>query len=171
MTQLTKDSISPNINHKPYISDNALEGWSIQNITWPFHRFNFSNPVLSPQKLFKIVTYTVSPLHARKCWLKPWMGEIIHFAPVMIRISNVQPPDWNSSLQSQKIAGLKNLTIRVYRNMLLVERKLLLTWQSGYRFLSLLTVHLSMSLDNDELNARLLSFTIRPLQSSTCFKH
>lgn len=81
VTQLTKDNVSPNINHKPYISDNALEGWSIQNITWPFHRFNFSNPVLFPQKLFKIVTYNIPPLHARKCWLKPWMGEIIHFAP------------------------------------------------------------------------------------------
>ena len=35
----------------------------------------------------------------------------------------------------------------------------------------LLTVHLSISLDNDQLDAHLLCFSIRPLQSSTCFKH
>ena len=33
----------------------------------------------------------------------------------------------------------------------------------------LLTAHLSISLDNDQLDAHLLYFTIRPLQSSTCF--
>jgi len=32
-------------------------------------------------------------------------------------------------------------------------------------------VHLSISLDNDQLEAHLLYFTIRPLHSSTCFKH
>ena len=35
----------------------------------------------------------------------------------------------------------------------------------------LLTVHLSISLDNDQLDAHLLYFTTRPLQSSTCFEH
>jgi len=35
----------------------------------------------------------------------------------------------------------------------------------------LLTVHLSISLDNDQFDAHLLYFTIRPLQSSTCFEH
>ena len=35
----------------------------------------------------------------------------------------------------------------------------------------LLTVHLSISLDNDKLDAHLLYFTIRPIQSSTCFEH
>ena len=38
-------------------------------------------------------------------------------------------------------------------------------------FYVLLTVHLSISLDNDQLDAHLLYFTIRPLQSSTCFEH
>ena len=38
-------------------------------------------------------------------------------------------------------------------------------------FCVLLTVHLSISLDNDQLDAHLLYFTIRPLQSSTCFEH
>jgi len=28
-----------------------------------------------------------------------------------------------------------------------------------------------ISLDNDQLDAHLLYFTIRPLQSSTCFEH
>ena len=35
----------------------------------------------------------------------------------------------------------------------------------------LLTVHLSIILDNDQLDTHLLYFTIRPLQSSTCFEH
>ena len=35
----------------------------------------------------------------------------------------------------------------------------------------LLTVHLGISLDNGQLDAHFLYFTIRPLQSSTCFKH
>jgi len=35
----------------------------------------------------------------------------------------------------------------------------------------LLNVHLSISLDNDQLHSHLLYFTIRPLQSSTCFEH
>ena len=35
----------------------------------------------------------------------------------------------------------------------------------------LLTVHLSIRLDNDQLDAQLLYFTIHPLQSSTCFEH
>jgi len=30
---------------------------------------------------------------------------------------------------------------------------------------------INMSLDNDQLDAHLLYFTIRPLQSSKCFKH
>ena len=34
-----------------------------------------------------------------------------------------------------------------------------------------LTVHLGVSLDNYQLDIRLLYFTKRPLQSSTCFKH
>jgi len=38
-------------------------------------------------------------------------------------------------------------------------------------FYVLLTVHLSISLDNDRLDAHLLYFTILPLQSSTCFEH
>jgi len=38
-------------------------------------------------------------------------------------------------------------------------------------FYVLLTVHLSISLDNDKLDAHLLYFTIRHLHSSTCFKH
>ena len=38
---------------------------------------------------------------------------------------------------------------------------------SNYQFRQLSSV----SLDNDQLDARLLYFTIRPLQSSTCFKH
>ena len=38
-------------------------------------------------------------------------------------------------------------------------------------FYVLLRVHLSISLDNDQLDAHLLYFTIRPLQSSTCFEH
>ena len=38
-------------------------------------------------------------------------------------------------------------------------------------FYVLLTVHLSISLDNDQLDAHLLYFTICPLQSSTCFEH
>ena len=33
----------------------------------------------------------------------------------------------------------------------------------------LLTVYLSISLDNDQIDAHLLYFAIRPLQSSTCF--
>ena len=38
-------------------------------------------------------------------------------------------------------------------------------------FYVLLTVHLSINLDNDQLDAHLLYFTIRPLKSSTCFEH
>ena len=38
-------------------------------------------------------------------------------------------------------------------------------------FCILLTVPLSISLDNDQLDAHLLYFTVRPLQSSTCFEH
>ena len=38
-------------------------------------------------------------------------------------------------------------------------------------FYVLFTVHLSISLDNDQLDAHLLYFTIRPLHSSACFKH
>ena len=38
-------------------------------------------------------------------------------------------------------------------------------------FYVLLTVHLRISLDNDQLDAHLLYLTIRPLQSSTCFEH
>jgi len=38
-------------------------------------------------------------------------------------------------------------------------------------FYVLLTVHLSISLDNDQLDAHLLYFTIRLLQSSTCLEH
>ena len=41
---------------------------------------------------------------------------------------------------------------------------------NNYKFF-FLTVHLSISLDNDQLDAHLLYFTIRPLQSSTCFEH
>ena len=37
-------------------------------------------------------------------------------------------------------------------------------------FLFLLTLRLSISLDNNQLDAHLLYFTIRPLQSSTCFE-
>ena len=33
------------------------------------------------------------------------------------------------------------------------------------------TVHLSTILDNDQLDTHLLYFTIRLLQSSTCFEH
>jgi len=35
----------------------------------------------------------------------------------------------------------------------------------------LLTVHLNISLDKDQLDAHLLYFTIRLLYSSTCFEH
>ena len=35
----------------------------------------------------------------------------------------------------------------------------------------LLTVYLSIILDNDQRDAYLLYFTIRPLKSSTCFEH
>ena len=38
-------------------------------------------------------------------------------------------------------------------------------------FYILMTVHLSIILDNDQLDAHLLYFTIRLLQSSTCFEH
>jgi len=38
-------------------------------------------------------------------------------------------------------------------------------------FYVLLTVHLSISLHNDQLDAHLLYFTIRLLQYSTCFEH
>ena len=38
-------------------------------------------------------------------------------------------------------------------------------------FYVVLTVHLSLSFDNDQRDAHFLYFTIRPLQSSTCFKH
>jgi len=38
-------------------------------------------------------------------------------------------------------------------------------------FYVLLTVHLSISLDNDQVDAHLSYFTIRPLQSTTCFEH
>ena len=38
-------------------------------------------------------------------------------------------------------------------------------------FYVLLTVHLSISLYNDQHDAHLLYFTILPLQSSTCFEH
>ena len=42
---------------------------------------------------------------------------------------------------------------------------------SSVNFYVLLTVHLSIILDNNQLDAHLLYFTIRPLQSSTCFEH
>ena len=32
-------------------------------------------------------------------------------------------------------------------------------------------MHVSIGLDNDQLDAHLLYFTIRPLQLSTCFEH
>ena len=38
-------------------------------------------------------------------------------------------------------------------------------------FYVLLTVHLSISLDNGQRDEHLIYFTIRPLQSSTCFEH
>ena len=38
-------------------------------------------------------------------------------------------------------------------------------------FYVLLTVYLSISLDNDQRDTHLLYFTICPLQSSTCFEH
>ena len=38
-------------------------------------------------------------------------------------------------------------------------------------FYIFLTVHLSISLHNDQLDAHLHYFTIRPLHSSTCFEH
>ena len=39
------------------------------------------------------------------------------------------------------------------------------------KFVCFLTVHLSISLDNDQLDAHLLYFTIGPLKSSTYFKN
>ena len=39
-----------------------------------------------------------------------------------------------------------------------------------FQIFVLLTVHLSISLDNDQPDAHLLYFTIGPLQSSTCFE-
>ena len=44
-------------------------------------------------------------------------------------------------------------------------------FQSFFFFNILLTVHLNISLDNDQHDTHLLYFTIRPLQSSTCFEH
>ena len=46
-------------------------------------------------------------------------------------------------------------------------------WQNALRAncYVLLTVRLSVILGSDQLDAHLLYFTIRPLQSSTCFKH
>ena len=41
----------------------------------------------------------------------------------------------------------------------------------GLRFYVLLTLHLSTSLDNDQLDTHLLYFTVRLLRSSTCFEH
>ena len=38
-------------------------------------------------------------------------------------------------------------------------------------FYVLLTLHLSVILDNDQLDTQFLCFTIRLLQSSTCFEH
>ena len=42
---------------------------------------------------------------------------------------------------------------------------------SRVNFYVLLVVHLNISLDNDHVDAHLRYFTIRPLQSSTCFEH
>ena len=42
---------------------------------------------------------------------------------------------------------------------------------AGFFFYVLFTVHLSISLDNDQPDAHLLYFTIRPIQYSTCFEH
>ena len=44
-------------------------------------------------------------------------------------------------------------------------------FNSLHFFNGLLTAHRSVSLDNDQLDAYLLYFTISPLQSSTCFEH
>ena len=42
-------------------------------------------------------------------------------------------------------------------------------WENAFHVL--LTVHLSIILDNDQLDTHLLYFTIRPIYSSTCFEH
>ena len=44
-------------------------------------------------------------------------------------------------------------------------------YTANYSFYILLTVHLSIILDNDQLDTHLIYFTIRSLQSSTCFDH
>ena len=44
-------------------------------------------------------------------------------------------------------------------------------WNQNRCFCVLLTMHLTIILDNDQLDTHLLYFTIRLLQSSTCFKH
>ena len=41
----------------------------------------------------------------------------------------------------------------------------------NYNFDVFLTVHLSVTLVNDQLDAQLFYFIIRLLQSSTCFEH
>jgi len=43
--------------------------------------------------------------------------------------------------------------------------------QKLMNFCVLLTVHLHIILDNDQLDTQLLYLTIRALQSSTCFEH
>jgi hypothetical protein len=39
------------------------------------------------------------------------------------------------------------------------------------RFQAILNTVLNLNLDNDQLDAHLLYFTLRPLKSSTCFEH
>ena len=39
------------------------------------------------------------------------------------------------------------------------------------KYFCFIDLYLSISLDNNQLDAHLLYFTIRPLQSSTCFEH
>jgi len=53
-----------------------------------------------------------------------------------------------------------------------VERKLKISQQVQNYIMEILTGStLAAGLDNDQLDAHLLYFTISPLHSSTCFKH
>jgi len=52
-----------------------------------------------------------------------------------------------------------------------LQQKLWITINLYCSFYVLLTVHLSIILDNDQLDTHLLYFTIRLLKSPTCFEH
>jgi len=62
--------------------------------------------------------------------------------------------------------GGKEETIKLRSYKLLSKE-----FKAAKGFYVLLTAHLIISLDSDQLDAHLLYFTIRPLQSATCFGH